>query len=407
MRRLATILALGAASAPAHAAEPDWVAQRLEPSVDVRTLVGTTSRSGMWVQLYAAGAQLRLTPSFHVRALAGGLRLNGRAEEGNIAPYGLGGEAGLHLSPWPDGLFRPHVFASAGFWGFPSDPFIPGGSRYDFMTRGGFGLDVSASEHVIVGVELFAAHISNGQGLGEQNPALDGRGAGVHLAYGLGPRADLPGEEPTVTAAPSYVPAVVADGAVGIADGELIGVGRARVAQRLFGRVFAIADGEAGQLAGVNYGEIGVAVATHLSPATFGAHAGYRRFAGIDIAVATLQAEGHFTPAFSAVGMGHYEGSVFGDAFRSGWGVRAYPLPSLVLEAGVGIGPIASRFEDATAFPFAGVEWALPLSLGSWQLALFAESQVSELRIAGLRVGYGVGEGPRRFARERGWRRLR
>jgi hypothetical protein len=391
----------------AAAAEDRWLEDRTAILASGSTLLGSSDRSGLHLQLYGLGALLRLSPALDARLRLLALRAEGSSAEGEITPFGLGGEAGLYLSPWPALPLRPHAFGDLGILAFPAAPFLPGGSHYDFIVRGGLGVDVSASDRVTLGVAVFAAHISNGQGIGAHNPALDGFGGEIQLSWALARRRALPSAWPDEPARePSYLPGVLAEGAVGLVDDALWGTARARVAQRLVEGLLILVDGEAGRLAGEPIGEIGGALVTHFDAVSLGVHGGYRRYVGLGTSVAALQIEGHATDEVSALAMAQRESSPFaGEVWRSGWGLRVYPFPSLLLEGGIGVDRLGD--DEQRVEPFAGVDWALPLPIEDWQIALFAESQVQQVRIAGLRIGWGAGTTPRAFARERAWRRLR
>lgn len=418
-RRHAAALALmGAilfgASPPARA--EGGIASRVAPMVDGRSAWGVDERRGMRMQLYAAGVELPLSRSLHSRLLVMGARFAGRPRAGGEpTPMGLGGEAGLHLAPWPDAWIRPQLFGSIGILGFPESDFLPGGSRYDFILRGGLGVDVSVTSQLDLGVDVFGLHISNGQGIGEHNPAFDGYGGGLHLSYALAPREPIEapfGDDEPGVATPGYIPGIITEGSVGTVDGALLGVARALFAQRLVGGLLAVVDGEAGALADEPFGEIGLAFAAHVDPISFGAHGGYRRYVGLDTTVVSAQIEGHVSGEVSLIAVVHYEDSeLVGDFGRTAGGVRAYPHASLMIEGGLGVAPIGAdrdSFLDAPhVAPFAGVEWALPLPLEPFQIALFAESRLSEARVVGLRFAGGVGETPRDVSRQRAWRRVR
>jgi len=381
---------------------------RVATVLDARSAVGSGERSGIRLHRYGAGVQLRLTPVLEARLLLTGLRLAGRTDVGEPTPVGLGGEAGLYLFPWPMAWARPYVFASAGILGFPVSPFLPGASRYDFQTAGGAGVDFSIDARWTLGLEALGTHVSNGQGIGPHNPALDGYGAGLHASYGLAPRGEL--DDPWEGAPrDGDGTAVAVDGGAGVAAGSLLGYARARVAQRLLDGLLLVVDGESGELAGRPFGEVGAAFATHVGPVTLGAHGGYRRFIGIDTALGALQLEGHITSEVSLAGMVHAERDPLqGGFWRGASAVRVYPIPSLMLAGGVGAGPLGHRSDTSDVIPYAAAEWALPISvLRSWQLAIFAESRATEVRLAGLRVAYDVGAGPRDWSRRTGWRRLR
>ncbi len=69
------------------------------------------------------------------------------------------------------------------------------------------------------------------------------------------------------------------------------------------------------------------------------------------------------------------------------------------------------RIGDASAHdvsdPYFAFEWQLPVSARDWQLSLFVDSQVSTVKLAGLRVAWGMGTTLRDQARRMGWRRVR
>jgi hypothetical protein len=250
-------------------------------------------------------------------------------------------------------------------------------------------------------------HLSNGQGIGEHNPAYDGFGIAIAASRALAPRPAVDLEpDPGVEPRSRRLPGAIAGLSIGAVDGELIAAGRARVIQRIAGPLLAQLDLEAGSLAGEAFVEIGGDVAAHLGRVSVAPHIGYRRFAGVDTAVLGLQAELHVREV-SAVAMVHHERSAgFGDLTRAGAGLRAYPLPSLFVELGVGFDRLGDESIDDGSDPFFGAEWQLPVDAGGIALSLALESQISTIHLVAVRGRWGAGE-TLRDGRGQAWRRLR
>jgi hypothetical protein len=64
-----------------------------------------------------------------------------------------------------------------------SRDFPAGGDLYNFMWRAGLQLEYRACAACWIGVGYRVMHVSNGQGLGPQNPSYEARGLSVWLAW--------------------------------------------------------------------------------------------------------------------------------------------------------------------------------------------------------------------------------
>lgn len=419
--RLTVFAALLSSAGNVGAADPaSGLARRASRGaivVEQRFAFGVDNVADMSLEVVGAGMRFRLAPTLDAHAVALGLVTAGTAELGLPAHTGWGGELGLRLLPWQTWPVRPYAYTSVGVLLFPRRPFLPGGDVYEGLISFGAGADLPLDDRWSVGLKGFAVHLSNGQGLGPQNPAYDGYGGGLELKYAVLRGEALPSpwahESPRaagVTARSTRSPGVLLDAEVGYAgDAELLAA-RLRVAERLSDVALVLLDTEVGTLAKEPAAELGAGLVGHFGWASFGLHGGYRRYAGIDIALATTQLEAHATQEASFVVMAHYEQAHgFEALWRSGIGGRLFPLPSLVLEVGVGFDRIGQNgfFQDDHADPYLAVEWAMPFSSKEWQLSLFLDRQISTMDAFGLRFTYGMGESPRDVARRDGWRRLR
>ena len=376
---------------------------------ELRAEVGTGDTVGLSLAVASLGAELSLAPSLQARASAVALAPFGETRDGRVA-HGGGGELALHLTPFPSWRVRPFARASAGLLFFLRDPFLPGGDVYDFMLNFGGGVEVSLSDHFVMGLHAHYSHLSNGQGLGPFNPAFDGIGAGLDLRYSLAPRAriDGGGVPPTAGARRTWTPGLVVDGSIGAAGGALLSTGRLRVAERVSDHLVALFDGEAGTLASAALYEVGLALAGHWGVASAGLHAGYRNYAGLSTLVLAAQAEAHVSPEVSFVAMGAFERSDFsGSLARAAIAMRAFPIEPLLVELGVGFDRLGDPSAHDVSDPYFVFEWQLPLRAPDWQVSLFVDSQVSTVKLAGLRVAWGMGATLREQARQTGWRRVR
>lgn len=386
------------------------LASRVALLGELRAEVGTGDVDGLSLAIAALGAEVALAPSLQLRATGVALVPFGATRDGRSARGGGGGELALHLTPFPSWRVRPFVRASAGLLFFLRDPFLPGGDVYEFMLDFGGGVEVSLGERVVLGLHAHYSHLSNGQGLGPFNPAFDGLGVGLDLRYALAPRPPFEGSGPPAFAAarPSRTPGFVIDGSVGAAGGALLSTGRLRVAERVSDHLVALFDGEAGSLAREALFEAGLALAGHWGFASAGAHVGYRNYVGIETLVLVAQAEAHVSPEVSFVAMGAFERSDFsGSIGRAAVAMRAFPFERLLVELGVGFDRIGDVNAHDVSDPYFAFEWQLPVSARDWQLSLFVDSQVSTIKLAGLRVAWGMGTTLRDQARRMGWRRVR
>jgi hypothetical protein len=98
---------------------------------------------------------------------------------------GVGGALGLKWHFLRGRRWSTFVKGTGGVL-FTNKAFPTGGTVYNFMLRGGFGLTFRLRRqlHLLAGTSRL--HVSNGQGLTRNNPAYDGEGGYVGLAYRFG-----------------------------------------------------------------------------------------------------------------------------------------------------------------------------------------------------------------------------
>ncbi len=77
--------------------------------------------------------------------------------------------------------------ASGGLLLYTRD-FPAGGDIYNFMWRAGLLLEYRVNDDLGVGAGFHVMHVSNGQGLGPQNPSYEGAGPGLWLSQALDSR---------------------------------------------------------------------------------------------------------------------------------------------------------------------------------------------------------------------------
>lgn len=386
MHRRALVVAL--LLAPLPAAGDELVAE-------LRVVDGVGSVDDLRLGLAGAGARWRVAPTLDVQALALGLVTVGDAALGEPAAGGAGGELAVRVVPWPALRVRPHLDAALGVLAFPGTPFLPGGDVYEGIISVGAGVDVTLGGRWSLGATAFSVHLSNGQGLGAHNPAYDGTGASLTLAY---VHAAPP---PVVAALPPArtSPDVVVEAAAGSIDDALFVGGRVRAALDVAPWATAQLDVEAGVLDEQAVAELGGDLVVHGARLAAGAHAGYRRYAGLDIAVLAGQLEARLTAEVVAVASVHHERGDAGPLWRAGAGLRVAPAPTVTVDLGVGWNRIGDDavFGGDHSDPYLRAEWRTPWRLADRHLAVFVERQIATLDVVGVRL---TGAAPR-------WRRLR
>jgi hypothetical protein len=393
--RLGVISLVLVASVPARA-DPPW--DRLDVVVRGAIDRGTGASDGLDLIGIGAGVELRLSSMAQISALGLAVGTDGATADGTRAHGAPGGELALAIVPFPTWWIRPYLRWSGGILVFPGEPFLPGGDGYDFVLHAGAGVTIPLGQRFTLAVHADIAHVSNGQGLGAFNPAFNGIGGGVELAYALAPPVDAI-EQPA-----SRDPAgleVVADGAFGNAQGWLA-TGRIRAELPMTEHVVAQVDAEAGALADHAVAEAGLDIASEWQHVIVGAHAGLRDYVGLYTGVLQLQAETRITDATSIVGTAIYEPSTYVGSVGAGVGLRVVATPRIAIDVGEGL---EHSFGSTTEFaPYFGGEWQLPIALASrarW--SLFYERQITGLNELGVRFAYGATatlHGPI-------WRRLR
>lgn len=402
-------------SAPAEPAPPELAEAvpaglRLAAVLEQRLAVGFDGVDGLRLWTTAAGAELAASRTTALRGMLLAMVPIGTVEipvgmRRRAASFGLGGSFALRVTPWLDAPVSPFVHAELGLLLFSSD-FLPGGTRYEFLTALALGLHIALGDELALDVSARLVHLSNGQGLGDHNPAFDGVGGALELTYapiGQPPRPDPWRDRGEPTERPE-TPGVTLDAALGEVDEQLLATGRLRVAQKITGPLLAVLDAESGVLAREPLGEVGLALVLHLGLASVGVHAAYRNFAGLESGVLVGQLAWHAVDELSVVAMGHYESGPFGEVRRAALAVRLFPSMFLRVDLGLALDDIAGDAEAVD--PYLSIEGQLPIGARGWQLALFAESRASGVRRAGVRVSWGVGETLRDAARSQSWRRV-
>lgn len=97
---------------------------------------------------------------------------------------GVGPVLALRLQTPEIGRLVLGVEGSGGFIVY-SHHFPAGGDVYNFMWRAGPSLECHVADRWWIGAGYRVMHVSNGQGLGPQNPSYEAHGAVVWLAMGL------------------------------------------------------------------------------------------------------------------------------------------------------------------------------------------------------------------------------
>lgn len=411
VRLLVAILLVSFVS-PARA---DEVRPSLELTTGVRFETGLDSDAGLSLGLVRLGLDWRVAPSLILSASALGLMPFGETDAGERSNGGLGGELGLRLVPWRGDVIEPFLAAGVGILLFDEDaPFLPGGDRYEGILTYGLGVDLRL-DALTLGLELHYVHLSNGQGLGDHNPAYDGLGVTLVARVGLDeprwPDGPWDGIADRIGARLCFEPGVWLDLGYGrVADADLW-TGRLRLAERLSDDGFVHLDVEAGTLAGERLVEAGVALVEHFDHLSLGVHVGFRDYADLGTLVGVLQLEGHITPEATLVAMGQIEAGELAEPLgRAGIGLRLFPFPSMLVELGVGFDRIGDGSIGDASDPYLGLEWQLPIALPNWQFSLFLERQIATIDVVGIRLAYTSGgrvPSLRDTARHLGWRRLR
>lgn len=373
---------------------------------EARVLFGRRDRSGVTLGVVSAGVSHRVSPA--LRSSARLLLMTGGATGVQAAPtpLGIGGDLAARVTPSPTARVRPTASVATGLLLLPSGPFFEGGARYVFVLSAAVGIEADIGVDDAVRLEFVSSHLSNGQGVGEHNPAVDAWGVGIGWTPGL--RQDSVPDGPGLDddgLATRPTPSVHADAVAGLADSEPFLDGRVTHGVRFARRFLAQAQASLGTLAGetATGGEAALAArAGWLRPA---ASLGAARWAGLRKWTAALQLELDAGPELSLVTEVVYQRIVDLDERWSGAvGVRAYPLRWVALEAATDL----FRSDD-------GIEahaW-----MGAWIRATGRRAPVAvdagvqartgSLHTLTLRLGWGDGTSIRTHDRHASVRRLR
>lgn len=118
---------------------------------------------------YATGSIMQLDEHFH------DVRLYNSAV--GLGPVGL-----LRLQTPELARLRLSLEGSGGFIVY-SEHFPAGGDIYNFMWRAGLSLEARISARCSLGLGYRVMHVSNGQGLGPQNPSYEARGFSLWFGW--------------------------------------------------------------------------------------------------------------------------------------------------------------------------------------------------------------------------------
>ena len=391
---------------------PSWTpASRVSVLVDARGEIGPGHVAGLDLGLVGAGVEWRATPTFRLQASALLLGATGTAANGWTANGGAGGELAARLVPFPRGPVRPYLRASGGLLLFLRGPFLPGGDVYDFVVQLGAGLELPLGERLSLFGDLHAVHLSNGQGLGPFNPAFTGEGGLIGAAYALAPPGPPEETAPIASvdeARPGWRPGATFDAGWGHGPAGWELAFRDRAAERLTRHTLALLDIESGTVDSGHFVEVGADLAGHWTFVSAGVHGGYRRAAGSGTYVGSAQVEAIVTAEASLVVMGEANlSSPRPDTYRAGLVVRLFPIDTFLIELGGGTQHVAGASSDEGFRPYLALDWQLPFVARTWQVSLFVEQQLDELKIAGLRIAWDMGATLEDLVRRRGWRRVR
>jgi hypothetical protein len=395
-------------SAAARAEPPPWLG-RASLTADVRGEIGAGDVAGIDLGAAGAGIEWWVAPTLRLRTTGLLLGATGADDTGRAASGGAGGELAARLVPFPAWPVRPYARLSAGFLLFLRRPFLPGGDFYDFILSMGVGLEVPIGARLSLMAEVHATHLSNGQGLGDFNPAFGGHGALAGVSYALSATPPVAPPEPAATPNPrdGWTPGAIGEADAGWAAQVVVG-SRVRVAERLAAHLLAMLDARAASYGGVRYEEVGLALVGHWRYASAGAQATYEHLPGIDAVAEQAQVEANLTAEVSlfATAIVQQE-TVFSDFAIAGLGARLFPFETLRLDGGVSWSRPFVSHATTDSSPYVAIEWQLPLGRRAWQLSIFAERQLSTTELAGLRFAWNMGGTLRDVARRSGWMRIR
>ena len=401
---------LASLSSGAAGAQSAW-RSRAAATVDARGEIGTGDVDGIHLGALGAGVEWRLVPTLRLRTVALVLGGTGTTDTGRSAGGGAGGELTARLVPFPGWPVQPYLRLSAGFLLFLREPFLPGGDFYDFILGLGAGLAVPIGPRVSVAGDLHVTHLSNGQGLGPFNPAFGGWGGLLSVNYALAPEPveTLGCSSPSETEDPraGWTPGAVVDAVAGHANVTVYG-GRVRLAERLAPPFLAVLDAETLSFDGVFYEDVGLGVVAHWDRATAGVQVAYEHLTGISAIAEQAQIELHISPETSLFGTGIWEQkTLFADVVTGGFGLRMFPIATVRIDGGVALTRILGGQAGTTEAPYWSFEWQLPLGVRALQISIFAEQQLSSIKLAGVRVAWNMGGTLRDVARRTGWSRIR
>jgi len=407
------LVAVALVPAGAARAQSAWQS-RAAVTFDARGEIGTGDVTGIHLGALGAGVEWRLVPTLRLRTVALVLGGTGSTDTGRSAGGGAGGELAARLVPFPAWPVQPYLRLSAGLLLFLREPFLPGGDFYDFIIGMGTGLAVPIGPRLTVTGDLHVTHLSNGQGLGPFNPAFDGWGGLLSINYALAPEPEagtsaadnLPLSE-TENPRAGWTPGIVADAVAGHADVTVTG-GHVRLAERIAPPFLATLDAQTLSFDGVFYEDVGLGVVAHWPAATAGVLAAYEHLTGISALAEQAQIEVHLSPETSLFGTGIWQQtSVFADSVIGGFGLRMFPIPKVRIDGGVGLTRILGGEARTTSAPYWSFEWQLPVGEHAWQVSIFAEHQLSMIKLAGVRLAWNMGGTLRDAARRTGWARIR
>ncbi|QDU65336.1 acyloxyacyl hydrolase [Engelhardtia mirabilis] len=302
---------------------------------------------------------------------------------------------GLGLS----GLVRWHVLRGRGWSAFlegglgfvASEEAVPsGGSRLNGTRQAGVGVAFDVGERWRLTVGVRQEHLSNGGGLGPNNPTWDGFGGYLGLALDLTPEYAPPGPQREYGLTPPWVRSTRIEGRLGEVGDETAGGAAvtfdSRLVANLHGQVRAGIDiVDSDELL-----EAGVALYLRGERGLFGLALDHQDLNAFEDDELTAFTEFYANDLVTVTGaLGSEWRSDSANRVVGGVALRFYLLEGLMLEGGIAArDPLEDLGADSIEVPL-GIEYS-PRPLRELGLSLFAEDGLNDnARVVGLRWTLG------------------
>ncbi|MFC1851269.1 acyloxyacyl hydrolase [candidate division CSSED10-310 bacterium] len=269
-----------------------------------------------------------------------------------------------------------------------TEKFPPGGTTYNFITQYGMGLDLTIRENVHLLLGFREQHLSNGKGIGEDNPTYDGAGMYAQLLVYSSDSQDDTKQDSFSHALSDYSTFNASvQGYYGLVDDEHYRASELQIGLSASDRFAFQAGAIVGNLVGETLTEFGFYTFHRMSRSVQSIYYGYKKYADFKSNVFSMGID-YYENEIVTVSFGSsYERDNFeNEIWLAGLFLNLYLSDNFFLRSGLATDQLLEdEFKaDDVGLRF-GLEWKC-FQLGELAFSLYAEQWITEVNVVGFRV---------------------